>query len=117
MRGLPRDGAAHGLLPTDVLWASIVGGEAAQGRTSGGLRATEETEHVRLVPRVYPLRLQLVVARGMVLHQEPGGGAVPPFHRQEAGEAEKLVVGLCPPGEAQGGGHRGGAMEARKEWP
>ena len=29
----------------------------------------------------------------MVLYQEPSGGAVPPFHRQEAEEARELVVG------------------------
>ena len=54
-RGLPWDGAACGPLPTDVLWASFVGGEAAHDRTGGGLRTAEETERVGLVPRVHPL--------------------------------------------------------------
>ena len=39
----------------------------------------------------------------MVLYPESRGGAVSGVYRREAGEAEELLVGLCPHGEAQGG--------------
>ena len=49
----------------------------------------------------------------MVLHQEPGGGAVSTFYRQEAGEAGELVVGPRQSVEEEGGDYRDGALEAR----
>ena len=52
----------------------------------------------------------------MVLHQEPGGGAVPAFHQQEAGEAGELVVGPRQPTE-EGGDYQGGALEAHATLP
>ena len=57
------------------------------------------------------------MAWGMALHLESDGGAVSGVHWWEAGEAEKLVVGLHPHREAQGGSNQGGATEARKAWP
>ena len=55
------------------------------------------------------------MARRVVLHQEPDGGAIPNVHRGEAGEEEKLVVGSYPLVE-QARDHRDGASEARAAW-
>ena len=71
---------------------------------------------VRCLPRVLPLRLQSGVAWEVVLHQEPGGGAIPDVHRRETGEEGKLVMGSYPSVE-QAGDHRDGASEARAVWP
>ena len=57
------------------------------------------------------------MALGVVLYPESGGGAVSSVYRREAGKVEELVMGLRPHGEAQGGGHQGGAAEARTGRP
>ena len=112
LRGLPWDGAARGLLLVDLHRASLVGGEATQDRAGWGLRLAEEVKAIRLLPRVLPLRLQPGVAQGVVLHQEPSGGAIRAIHRKKAREAGELVVGPRQSAEEEPRDYRGGALEA-----
>ena len=77
----------------DLHRASLVRGEATQDHVDGGFRPTEEAEFVELLAHILPLRLQLGVAWGVVLHQEPSKGAIPTVHRKKAREAGELVMG------------------------
>ena len=77
----------------DFQCASLIQGEAAQYRADRGVRLVEEAEAVRPLPYVLPLRLQSRVTWGVVVHQEPSGGAVPTVHQKKAGEAGELVIG------------------------
>ena len=77
----------------DLHRASLVRGEAIWDHAGWGLCAAEEVEAAGLLPLVLPLQLQLGVAWGVVLYQEPSGGVVPAIHRKEAGEAGELVMG------------------------
>ena len=52
----------------------------------------------------------------MVLHQEPGGGAVFAIHRKEAGGAGQLVMGPIQPVE-HARSHQGTALEADEAGP
>ena len=56
------------------------------------------------------------MAWGVVLHQEPSGGAILVVHRKKAGEAEELVVWSLQLVE-QPRDHRGEALEAGAAWP
>ena len=55
VQGLPRDGAAHGPLPADLQWASLVRGEAAQNRAGWGICLAEEAKVIGPLPYVLPL--------------------------------------------------------------
>ena len=69
--------------------------EGKQPRTApvGGFVLQKKPRPLGSYPTYSPLRLQSGVAWGVILHQEPSGGAVPAIHRKKAGEAGELVVG------------------------
>ena len=72
--------------PTDFFQLLFSGrtlsvGDPPEAAPVGGFALQKKTERGGLVSRVYPLRLQPGVTRGVVLYQEPGGGVVPGVHR------------------------------------
>jgi hypothetical protein len=96
--------------PSSTLRSDSEGGPSA--RISRGLRPTKEVSLVGDYPAYTPHGFKLGVSRRMVLHQEPGGGAIPSIHKGVSSEAEQLDMGTPNLGEGACGVSREGAVEA-----